>query len=431
MASRTRSRGAAKGRSARAPVKAVGRRRSGKSSYATFHDLLVRREALGVALILFAGFAPWLGPLPGVLADARSGFVELFGLLTFAWVLLFWYAGWLIIRDEQAQLWQSWKVGAIGLLAALFLAGFFGFFRPEWSVGGGSLADHTAGGELGHRLAGNPFGIIAWLAIAATAFAMVWPQAAGEVVRNAPGAVRTAWGWRLPHRAAHAAKTAFEFVFPTRPEPQGSVKVPLDSVMWAQTSGAVADVDEDDEPEPPMEPVQAAMFPEQETDAESEDAGVTIDARGNRRSRDGWQLPAMDLLADKVAVDAGTTDNLQRAALIEETLASFGVDARVVQINEGPTVTQFGIEPGWEIKTRTVTERDRENKIILDKDGTPKTRVEEVSRTRVRVQQITSLANDLALALAAPAIRIEAPVPGKPVLGIEVPNTSKSLVTLR
>jgi S-DNA-T family DNA segregation ATPase FtsK/SpoIIIE len=54
-----------------------------------------------------------------------------------------------------------------------------------------------------------------------------------------------------------------------------------------------------------------------------------------------------------------------------------------------------------------------------------------VSRTRVRVQQITSLANDLALALAAPAIRIEAPVPGKPVLGIEVPNATKSLVTLR
>jgi S-DNA-T family DNA segregation ATPase FtsK/SpoIIIE len=60
-----------------------------------------------------------------------------------------------------------------------------------------------------------------------------------------------------------------------------------------------------------------------------------------------------------------------------------------------------------------------------------KTRTEEVSRTRVRVQQITSLANDLALALAAPTIRIEAPVPGKPVLGIEVPNATKSLVTLR
>jgi S-DNA-T family DNA segregation ATPase FtsK/SpoIIIE len=58
-------------------------------------------------------------------------------------------------------------------------------------------------------------------------------------------------------------------------------------------------------------------------------------------------------------------------------------------------------------------------------------RMEEVSRTRVRVNQITSLANDLALALAAPSIRIEAPVPGKPIVGIEVPNTTSALVTLR
>ena len=71
MASRTRSRGPAKGRSARAPVKAVGRRRSSKSAYATFHDLLVRREALGIALILFALFAPWIGPLPAGATDAR------------------------------------------------------------------------------------------------------------------------------------------------------------------------------------------------------------------------------------------------------------------------------------------------------------------------------------------------------------------------
>jgi S-DNA-T family DNA segregation ATPase FtsK/SpoIIIE len=139
----------------------------------------------------------------------------------------------------------------------------------------------------------------------------------------------------------------------------------------------------------------------------------------------------MDVLKDRAPLAAGTADNAQRAALIEETLASFGVDAKVVQVNEGPTVTQFGIEPGWEIKTRTVIERDKDNKPIIDSNGFQKTRTEEVSRTRVRVQQITSLANDMALALAAPSIRIEAPVPGKPVLGIEVPNTSKSLVTLR
>ena len=58
-------------------------------------------------------------------------------------------------------------------------------------------------------------------------------------------------------------------------------------------------------------------------------------------------------------------------------------------------------------------------------------KVEEVSRTRVRVERITSLANDLALALAASSIRIEAPVPGAPVVGIEVPNTVFGSVALR
>jgi S-DNA-T family DNA segregation ATPase FtsK/SpoIIIE len=75
-------------------------------------------------------------------------------------------------------------------------------------------------------------------------------------------------------------------------------------------------------------------------------------------------------------------------------------------------VTQFDIEPGWEIKYRTVPERDKDGRPIFDKEGKPRTRQEEVSRTRVRVNEITRLSNDLALALAAPSLRIEAPVPG-------------------
>jgi S-DNA-T family DNA segregation ATPase FtsK/SpoIIIE len=114
---------------------------------------------------------------------------------------------------------------------------------------------------------------------------------------------------------------------------------------------------------------------------------------------------------------------MQRAKIIEDALASYGVDAKVVQINAGPTVTQFGIEPGWDRKMKEIKERDR--------DGNTQVRLEEVSKTRVKVERITSLANDLALALAAPSIRIEAPVPGKSVVGIEVPNTIYGMVSLR
>jgi S-DNA-T family DNA segregation ATPase FtsK/SpoIIIE len=138
---------------------------------------------------------------------------------------------------------------------------------------------------------------------------------------------------------------------------------------------------------------------------------------------DGWRLPPIDILDDISEAEVGQADNVQRARRIEEALKSYGVEAKVVQINAGPTVTQFGIEPGWDIKTREVKERD--------KDGAFQTRLEEVSRTRVKVDRITSLGNDLALALAASSIRIEAPVPGKAIVGLEVPNTVSSAVSLR
>ena len=115
-------------------------------------------------------------------------------------------------------------------------------------------------------------------------------------------------------------------------------------------------------------------------------------------------LPSIELLD----VDAGAYGNTD-VALLEEiilrTLADFNVPARVVHVETGPTVTQFGIEPLY-------TERAGQKR-------------------KVRVNRIVSLANDLALALAAPAIRIEAPVPGRPYVGIEVPNVDKSLVSLR
>ena len=430
MAARTRAKPSGRGKS-RSPVKAVGRRRSGQSAYQTVHGLLIRRESVGVALILLALLAvPWLVPFTSGLADARNRFVETFGVLIFAWIALLLVAGWLVLRDEQSILWRDWKPAAIAILACLFLIGLLGFFQPGWSLGDVSLSAHSTGGDLGHRLAGHPIGILVWLVTGVAAFSLAFPRTAGAAVQNSPDAARRVWGWRLPQRTAHNARRGFEFIFPTRPAPKGSMKMPLDSEMWARTAGAIADPEIDDEAAQQEEPIQATLFPE--LDPVDEDApSVTTDERGNRRSRDGWQLPAMDVLKDKAPVSAGTADNAQRATLIEETLASFGVDAKVVQVNEGPTVTQFGIEPGWEIKTRTVVERDKDNKPIIDGNGLQKTRTEEVSRTRVRVQQITSLANDMALALAAPAIRIEAPVPGQPVLGIEVPNTSKSLVTLR
>jgi S-DNA-T family DNA segregation ATPase FtsK/SpoIIIE len=138
---------------------------------------------------------------------------------------------------------------------------------------------------------------------------------------------------------------------------------------------------------------------------------------------DGWRLPPIDILDVSPEVEFSQADNMQRAKLIEDSLASYGVEAKVVQINAGPTVTQFGVEPGWDRKYKEIKERDG--------DGNIRVRMQEVSKTRVKVDRITSLANDMALALAAPSIRIEAPVPGKSMVGIEVPNIISDVVSLR
>jgi S-DNA-T family DNA segregation ATPase FtsK/SpoIIIE len=123
-------------------------------------------------------------------------------------------------------------------------------------------------------------------------------------------------------------------------------------------------------------------------------------------------LPPLKILVDEREARPDRRHINQRAGLIEQTLAEFGVPAKVVGFQIGPTVTQFAVEPGF-----------------IEKPGASE---EELARLRkVRVSQITSLGRDLALALAAERLRVQAPVPGRPYVGIEVPNRKSSVVRLR
>ncbi|MDO8716871.1 MAG: DNA translocase FtsK [Dehalococcoidales bacterium] len=176
-------------------------------------------------------------------------------------------------------------------------------------------------------------------------------------------------------------------------------------------------------PSAPATPAPAAPPPRPDLKQVAQDVWKKYGESTSLTIVDGWKLPPLEILDKTPEVQFTQADNEKRAKLIEEALSSYGVDAKVVQINTGPTVTQFGIEPGWDRKFKETREKD--------KDGNVKVKVEETSRTRVKVDRITSLANDLALALAAPSLRIEAPVPGKAVIGIEVPNTVSSAVSLR
>ncbi|MBI3955587.1 DNA translocase FtsK [Candidatus Gottesmanbacteria bacterium] len=112
-----------------------------------------------------------------------------------------------------------------------------------------------------------------------------------------------------------------------------------------------------------------------------------------------WEFPPLNLLGNSPGQKADRGDMKKNAHVIEKTLESFGISAKVVEVNLGPAVTQYALE------------------IAL---GT-------------KLSKITALSNDLALALAAPTgqIRIDAPIPGRSLVGIEIPNRSLEFVTLK
>lgn len=110
-----------------------------------------------------------------------------------------------------------------------------------------------------------------------------------------------------------------------------------------------------------------------------------------------WKRPELTILGRASEAGAFSPAELKaRARIIEETLASFSIDAHVVEVQQGPAITQFGVDPA----------------------------------PGVAVNRIVSRQNDLALRLGAPTLRVLAPVPGRPMVGIEVPNTSVALVKL-
>ncbi len=113
-----------------------------------------------------------------------------------------------------------------------------------------------------------------------------------------------------------------------------------------------------------------------------------------------WEYPPLSLLSNNPGGVADRGDVNGNAQIIESTLESFGISAKIREVNKGPSVTQYGLE---------------------------------ITRKGTKLSRITSLATDLALALAAPTgqVRIEAPIVGRSLVGIEVPNRSPEYVTLR
>ncbi|SEP66430.1 DNA segregation ATPase FtsK/SpoIIIE [Ignavigranum ruoffiae] len=135
-----------------------------------------------------------------------------------------------------------------------------------------------------------------------------------------------------------------------------------------------------------------------ENELAAEDQPTTTKGLKKAKTKDqAYQLPGKDLLTQRPPVDQSEEYQKinQNIKKLEQTFQSFGVDARVVKANLGPAVTKYEIEPAIGVK----------------------------------VSKIVSLTDDIALALAARDIRMEAPIPGKSLIGIEVPNSQISPVS--
>ena len=149
---------------------------------------------------------------------------------------------------------------------------------------------------------------------------------------------------------------------------------------------------------------QADATAEPTPDAKAAAAALSLSAP---RPRIEWQLPDHRELLNSGTEGEMDLEPLERQAqVIEDTLASFGAPGRIVEINSGPVITQYGVEPAY----------------LTAKSG---------KKNRVKVGAIAKLDKDLQLALGAKSIRVEAPVPGKGYVGIEVPNPASARVSLR
>ena len=155
-------------------------------------------------------------------------------------------------------------------------------------------------------------------------------------------------------------------------------------------------------------------------------APALISKNGNGK----WTLPSTGVLRAGETHVVSEEDNKEKARLIEQTLADYGIEVTVEQIRPGPVVTQFGLVPGWIRRSKEVAKRDETGNQVRDEKGRA-VKIRTVEKTRVKVDNILNREKDLALALAALSIRFEAPVPGESLVGLEVPNDRPETVTLR
>lgn len=256
---------------------------------------------------------------------------------------------------------------------------------------------------------------VALAAVAGIALVLLFNLSPSDLIRRALDSLRFIPRWRLgfPHRGFPRPNHRFpetrsgtppSYIQPLRTP----VQLPLPPPISRRDENQVEEQETAPEPEAPA----AGHVTGSDSVPAAPSAPVALSAPLiSPLIQREWELPDYtEILEESPEQEVSAQEIRTKVHMIEETLAHFGVPAKVIEVNQGPTITQFGVEPGF----------------LEQKGGNG-----QMHRVKVKVSRISSLQHDLELALAAAPIRIEAPVPGRGVVGIEVPNSQVSLVSLR
>jgi S-DNA-T family DNA segregation ATPase FtsK/SpoIIIE len=385
----------------------------------------VAREVLALLLLVaavistIALFAPDAGLIVKPWHDALS-FLLGWGI-AFAPVLLAGFAFMLWLKTMPAERWMA----ATG--AAIMSVGLLGMFHLTGGNGPGGVDRGEGGGAIGLAASAALSGAIgaagAWVVLGlmlVVGLLLYFNMTVGDLV--------AAWLQRRDERIELAEIEARRRAADPRARPEAALAtVPpgqrglLDRVRTALGGG---DVEEEplilrrarppegvappprprDVPFPigEIEPAQAVPVTVDELESEETahlaevEHHEVADAALEPTIR-SWDLPEISLLDDAPASSAAQLDLTAKGQRIRETLAHFGIGVKVARIQEGPVVTQYAldVEPG------------------------------------IKLSRIEGLADNLALDLKARSIRIQAPIPGEPYVGIEIPNSAFDLVTLK
>lgn len=361
---------------------------------------VIRPEIMGIGMMMLAGLTllSLITPNRGTVITTWLEFLRVligWGQYIF-WFILGLLSVWFFRRYSSEDDDEKWEkpVGTFLLLATLLVA--FHLIRPgslTGDPGGGGLIGIVLG-ELMRNALGVPGTIVVLLGMIPIILILISGLSFRELFQMSRDLYFRFQDWR--HFRQLTINQPRPHLQPPTPKPRL-----IERMLPARAS--------DSRNKAPIQ-VDGEVIVHTDSDQRNGEGQPATPLSGiPAQTGDGWQLPALDQIFEAGhEQEISEAEIRQRVKIIEETLASFGVEAKVREINQGPSVTQFSLEPGY-MATK-------------DAKGNPR---------KVRVSRIVNLSNDLALALAAAPIRIEAPIPGRPYVGLEIPNAAKNVVALR